>query len=308
MQKRGGKLQLSFRPLLLVGINRWNTGACVPERIESILENRLEILEKGYNERYIPPQTTGVWFQDFNPLSKLIILLLLAFTTLVMQNWMYGLGMCLFYYVFATLCRKLKYYHKLFYKLVIIIGVFIIIVRQLSVKGSTVIFSIFGWEWTLEALRNGLNMAFLMLGFSGAILIFYGVTPIRDLMYSLEQRGVSHITSYIMLASFTTITELNLSSKTILDSQKARGIETEGNVFIRIRAFMPIMGPLLLGAISSAEEKSIAMDARAFSVKRKHTFLRELRPTPRWEKNVVALVMLYFLAICAYRIYNVFFA
>ena len=272
------------------------------------LDNQLEILEKEYQERYGPPQLSGVWFSDFNPLSKLTILLLLAFTVLVMQDWRYGLGLCLFYYIFAALCRILAYYNNIFYKLVFLMGLFVVIVRQLSVKGDIVLFSLFGWKWTWEALQNGLNMAFIILGFSGAVIIFYGITPMRDLMYSFEQLGVSHTTSYIMLASFTTITSLKQSTTVILDSQRARGIETEGNVLVRTKALMPVLGPLLLGAIASAEEKSIAMDARAFSVERKHTFLRELRPIPFWEKAVIALVALYFLSLCALRIYLVFFA
>jgi energy-coupling factor transporter transmembrane protein EcfT len=272
------------------------------------LISEIATLEKKYQERYCSPQLSGVWFRDFNPLSKLTILLLLAFTALVLQNWKYGIGLIVFYYCFATFCRQLKYFNKYFSKLLIIIGVFIIVVRQITVDGTTMIFSIFGWNWTWEGLENGLNMAFIILGFSGAVIIFYAVTPMRDLMYALEQKGVSHTTSYVMLASFTTITDLNQSAKTILDSQKARGIETEGNILVRAKALMPVIGPLLLGAITSAEEKSIAMDARAFSVKRKHTFLRQLRPTPGWEKAVAVLVILYFLGICAIRIYSEFFA
>lgn len=133
-------------------------------------------------------------------------------------------------------------------------------------------------------------MAAIILGVSGAVILYFAITSMRDLMYSLELKGVSHVTSYIMLASFQTIKDLGVASKTILDSQKSRGVETDGNIFMRVKALVPIMGPLLLGALSSAEEKSIAMDARAFSVDRKHTFLRELRPIPHWEKGIVICI------------------
>lgn len=264
----------------------------------------LEQLENKYKDQYCRFQLTGNWFTDFNPLSKLVILLALAFTALVLQNWVYGLCLCVFYYIFSILLGKLRYFNRIFAKLLLVVGIFIIVIRQLSVEGSTVIFSLFGWKWTWEGLENGLNMAFIILGFSGAVVLFYAVTPMRDLMYSFEQKGVSHTTSYVMLASFQTITDLKASAQTILDSQKARGVETEGNVLVRVKALMPVMGPLLLGAISSAEEKSISMDARAFSVEREHTFLRELRPVPAWEKVVVVLSVLYLVALIALRIYS----
>lgn len=115
-----------------------------------------------------------------------------------------------------------------------------------------------------------------------------------------------HEVSYIVLASFQTITDLKKNTAQIMESQKARGIETEGSVIRRIKAFFPILGPLVLGAISSTEEKSIAMDARAFSVKCSHTFLRELRPVPVYEKLIVILADVLLLAVIGVRLYQMF--
>jgi energy-coupling factor transporter transmembrane protein EcfT len=107
-----------------------------------------------------------------------------------------------------------------------------------------------------------------------------------------------------MLASMQNIIDLRKASVTILDSQKSRGIETDGNVFVRTRAFFPTLGPLLLGAIASTEEKVIAMDARAFSVKGKHTFLRELAPVSPREKLLSAGVWVFCGLTLVYRIYT----
>ena len=98
------------------------------------------------------------------------------------------------------------------------------------------------------------------------------------------------------------ITDLGESSKVIMDSQKARGIETEGGLISRMKAFIPIIGPLVLGAISNTEEKSIAMDARAFSAPVKHTFLRELRKTPAAEKAAIILIDIALVAVIVGRI------
>ena len=76
--------------------------------------------------------------------------------------------------------------------------------------------------------------------------------------------------------------------------------------FVRMKAFFPIISPLMLGAMTSAEEKCIAMDARAFSIKRQHTFLRELRVVPAWEKALVIAVDAAFVALCVYKIVRMF--
>ncbi len=44
-------------------------------------------------------------------------------------------------------------------------------------------------------------------------------------------------------------------SKTINEAQRARGIETEGSLLIRARAFLPMLGPLVLTSIQQTEER-----------------------------------------------------
>ncbi len=255
----------------------------------------------AFVQKFFAPQTTGNWFKDLNPLSKLNLLLVMAFTALVAQSIPYAVGLCVFYYLLAILIGEFKYFNGIFSKLLLTIGIFIIIVRQFTVKGDTVLFNVFGWNWTLEGLLNGLKVGSIILGFSGAIILFYASTEMRDLMYALERKGVPHTTSYIILASFQTIVDLKASVQTIFESQKARGIEVEGNLITRAKAFLPVISPLMLGAMASAEEKSIAMDARAFSIDTPHTFLRELRPVPGWEKGMVILADLAFAAFCVFR-------
>lgn len=247
------------------------------------------------------------WFIRLNPLSKLNVLFALGFSTMILNAWQYGLALCVVYCVFAAAIGKGASFLKPFSVIVLIFGFFTLVIRQFSVEGDTVLVSLFGkFAITQEALVNGLNTASYLLGFSGAIILFFVTTEMRDLMYSLEKKGVSHEVSYIVLASFQTIIDLKKNTSLIMESQKARGIETEGSFVNRIKAFFPILGSLVLGAISSTEEKSIAMDARAFSVKCNHTFLRELRPVPAMEKVVVIVVDVLFVLLVVWKVYHVF--
>lgn len=237
-------------------------------------------------------QTYRNWFLDFNPLSKLNLLFALGFASMAAASWEFGLPLCIVYCILAFCAGKGMSFLKPFGVVVLIFGFFTLAIRQFSVEGATVLFRLFGvLPVTREALINGLDTASYLLGFSGAVILFFATTQMRDLMYSLEKKGMSHEVSYIVLASFQTITE---------------GIETEGGVIRRIKAFFPILGPLVLSAISSTEEKSVAMDARAFSVKCRHTFLRELRPVPLYEKLIVFLADVLFLAVIGVRLYQTF--
>ncbi len=243
-------------------------------------------MNSEFINRFRSYQKTGNFWQDLNPITKLNICLAFAFSALIMMNYRYGIPLCIGCCIVAALAGKFREFIKLYGRLALIIIVFVTIVRQIGMRTGNVtpLINILGWQWYRESFIAGWNTITFILGFSGSLLVFFTTTTMRDLMYSFEQKGMSHENSYIMLASMQNIIDLKKASVTILESQKSRGIETEGNILVRAKAFFPTLGPLLLGAIASTEEKVIAMDARAFSANRKHTFLRELAPATPLEK------------------------
>ena len=108
-------------------------------------------------------------------------------------------------------------------------------------------------HWTVEGMQNGLWFALLVIQICGAVMLFYNITPMKDLMYAIEMLGVSHSASFVVLSAMQTITDLGKTANVIMDSQSARGIETSGGLKTRFKAFIPILGPLVLGAIGSTE-------------------------------------------------------
>ena len=249
-------------------------------------------------------QKRGNFWLDLNPLTKLNVCVAFAFTALIMLDYRYGIPLCLASCLIAALSGHFKEFFKLYGKLCLIIIVFVTIIRQIGMRtgNATPLINIFGWQWYLESFIEGWNRITFVLGFSGMLILFFETTPMRDLMYTLEQKGMSHENSFIMLASMQNILDLKEASVTILESQKSRGIETDGNIIVRAKAFFPMLGPLLLGAIASTEEKAIAMDARAFSVKREHTFLRQLAPASKGQKILSIAAWVFCGATLVYKI------
>jgi energy-coupling factor transport system permease protein len=63
-----------------------------------------------------------------------------------------------------------------------------------------------------------------------------------------------------------------------MDAQKSRGLELErGNFLKRIRNFIPILIPLIVGAIRRSLELAEAMESRAFGAKKERTSLYILK-------------------------------
>jgi len=266
-------------------------------------------MDKKFINSFFDYQNTGNAWNDLNPLTKLNICFALALTAVVVHDYRYGFPLILVACLVAALSGKFKEFFSTFWKVGLTLTVFLILVRQIGTRSTNVtpFFNLLGWQWYLEAFIDALDIISFIMGFSSWLLVYFVTTPMRDLMYVLEKKGMSHENSFIMLSAMQNIIDLRKASVTILESQKARGIETEGNVLVRLKAFFPTLGPLILGAITSTEEKAIAMDARAFSVKRQHTFLREIAPMSIVEKILVTLVWVYFVGTLIYRFFPMIF-
>ncbi|MBR0451247.1 MAG: energy-coupling factor transporter transmembrane protein EcfT [Oscillospiraceae bacterium] len=245
----------------------------------------------------------NAWF-NLNPLSKLCICLCIGLTAVVVRRWQYGFSLCLLYCIAALLIGIFPRFIKNYFAISIILFFLTIIVRQFSMKEPdfTPFINVFGWQWYKEPFIAALNIVSYIMGCSGALLIFFQTTEMRDIMLALENRGVTHVASYIMLSSMQSVIDMRKSAETILESQKARGIETDGNIMVRMKAFFPILGPILLSAMSGTEEKAIAMDARAFSHEGGHTYLRVLRPISKVEYALDALAILCLIASIVWKV------
>lgn len=82
----------------------------------------------------------------------------------------------------------------------------------------------------------------------------------------------------------------------ILDSQRSRGVETEGNIFVRTRALLPVFVPLVLSSILNTEERAITLEARGFSIGEKRTILNDIEETKN--DKIIKIMLAIFIVLC----------
>ena len=92
------------------------------------------------------------------------------------------------------------------------------------------------------------------------------------------------------------IPEMKKQSDIIMDSQKARGVEMEGNVFVRFKALIPIFIPMVLSSIISTEERAITLESRGFSIGEKRTILHDIEETKN--DKIMKIVLAIFIVLC----------
>lgn len=129
----------------------------------------------------------------------------------------------------------------------------------------------------IAATREGLDFAIEILAriaaISGAITLFYLTTRPSDLVLDLERRGISGRAAFVANASVQTVPRMVELAGSIVDAQRARGLDTEGSLGRRMAGIVPVVGPVILGSIAEVEERTMALEARGFTRPGRRTLL-----------------------------------
>jgi len=126
---------------------------------------------------------------------------------------------------------------------------------------------------TAEGLAFAIEILVRILAISGAVTLFYLTTRPADLVVDLERRGVSPRVGFVANASVQTVPAMVDRALQITAAQRARGLDTEGSMWRRIRGILPIVGPVILGSIAEVEERTMALEARGFTRPGRRTLL-----------------------------------
>lgn len=113
----------------------------------------------------------------------------------------------------------------------------------------------------------------------GSFLLVLLATHPADLAMALVQIGLPLEVAYLVLAALQLLPRMQARGQTIMAAQQARGLEIEGTLLTRARGILPLLGPLVLGALGEVEERAMALEARAFRAPTPKTSLRPLHDT-----------------------------
>lgn len=213
------------------------------------------------------------WLTALHPLAKLFFICSIILMPLLSGRlWCFAVMICvslllLFHAGLLRRCLPLAAF-----SFTILATIFLI--QSLFYHGNAhVLFSIgplyFYQEGLLYALRIGLNILNMLLAFG----LFVLSTRPEELVDCLEQAGFSPRFGYMLNSVFQIIPQMSTSMHTIMDAQRSRGLETDGSLLVRARAFLPLIGPVVSSALISTRERAIALEVRGFGSGMPKTFL-----------------------------------
>ncbi|MDR2649644.1 MAG: energy-coupling factor transporter transmembrane protein EcfT [Clostridiales bacterium] len=173
----------------------------------------------------------------------------------------------------------------------------IVIQGLFGVSNKTEMFRLSGLIFYQEGLLTGVRVILRVVNIVAAFLVLTLTARTSDLAEDLVRAGLSPRIGYVITSVFQIIPQMISSADTIMDAQRSRGMETEGGLIVRMKAFIPLIGPVVLDSFMGTKERALALEARAFSASNKKTFLRERPVSPyaspiRWTFAALMLAAL----------------
>jgi energy-coupling factor transport system permease protein len=140
------------------------------------------------------------------------------------------------------------------------------------------IFAYFGARGLAESLEGAAAMTMRFVVLVESFSVFFLTTSPDHLGLALEQTHIPYEFCFAFTTAVRFVPVLAEEAQTIMDAQKARGLELErGNFLKRIRNYIPILIPLIISAIRRSLELAEAMESRAWGATKKRTNLYVLK-------------------------------
>jgi energy-coupling factor transport system permease protein len=166
----------------------------------------------------------------------------------------------------------------------------ILLVNSLFFPGATDKLASLG---PLSVSREGLTFGLISAGrilvaFLASIALLF-TTLADDALEALIARGASHRIAFVVLSAVQMVPRMQARAGAILEAQQARGLSLEGSLIRRIRALVPLIGPVMLGSLVDVRERTFALEARGFGARPGRTAYRVVAdpPVDRWLRLLI---------------------
>jgi energy-coupling factor transport system permease protein len=135
-----------------------------------------------------------------------------------------------------------------------------------------------GYVLTAVAVESSAAMTLRFVVLVESFSVFFLTTSPDHLGLALEQTRVPYEFAFAFTTAVRFVPVLAEEAQTIMDAQKARGLELEKGGFLkRIRNYVPVLIPLIVSAIRRSLELAEAMESRAWGATKKRTNLYALK-------------------------------
>jgi energy-coupling factor transport system permease protein len=240
-------------------------------------------------------------YHRLNPLTKAVIATVGSIGAFALGGYLGPIAIIALMLVLAWLAGVLVRLARVSLLLTLPIGISVVLVSVFTRAGTTVIFQIGPFDATVEGVDFALQTLVRLFAISLSIGLFVMTTEPRAFVFDLERRGVPPRAAFVAVATLEAVPTLVERATTISESQRARGLDTEGSFRARVRGLLPIVGPVIIGSLTDVEERSLALESRAFSRPGRRHLLWAM-PDRSWERALRWVLVLLLVVVAGARI------
>ena len=215
--------------------------------------------------------------QQLYPSTKIIFLAAAILLNMFMPGYVFQYG---FFIAMAVICAftgDLKKFIGIFLKFILVIVIFIFLFQTCLVRSDDSVQLVGFLYFSQTGLTTSLGLTSKIMAISAVTAWFFQVTSTKDIIYCMEKADVSRKVTFVIASTIQMIPQVKMLQKTIEEAQKSRGIEMEGNFITRMKAFVPMMGPLVLSLLQQSEERVLALESKGFSANVRKTSVYQIK-------------------------------
>lgn len=215
------------------------------------------------------------------PFTKLMYAVTSTVVTFLFPSITVGILFLVLSVFLNTIARVLKHLIALL-MVVSVLSISIFLIQGMFYVGNyTPLFSLLRLTFYKEGLLRAVVLVLRLFNMISAFGILMLTTRPSDLIDDLVRRGLSPNVGYVIASVLQIVPQMLSTATRIIDAQRSRGLEMNGSFHKRFKAFLALIGPLVLGSLLEARERALALEIRWFEARTKRTFLKDFSESKR---------------------------
>jgi energy-coupling factor transport system permease protein len=219
--------------------------------------------DRAYLASLAPPATSP--YHRLNPLTKATLATIATLAAFVLGGYVAPLALLAVLVIPGAIAAGvLPRLTRVAVLISLPISISVALVSVFTRAGTTVLFTVGPFDATAEGVDFAGQIVVRLFVTAMALGLFGLTTEPRAFVVDLERRGLSPRVAFAAAATLETIPLMVERALAIQSAQRARGLDTEGSLAARIGGVMPLVGPVILSSLTEVEERSLALEVRAF--------------------------------------------
>lgn len=208
-----------------------------------------------------------------DPRVKIITFLLTFVAILLFENPLWMLPVTVLIGIQLIVSGATKNLNRIRYVL-IVLTISSMILWNLFSTGETKLF----WRISVESLNFAIARTLVMILMISAGMILITSTRNEELVNGMILLGMPYRVGFAISTSLRLVPTIASSTITISQAQRSRGLDLDsGNLFERIKKFLPLLVPVFISTIRSTNIFGMALESKGFGARKDRTFYLDFK-------------------------------